>query len=59
MQRSEAYFMHVQQKNIGHLLLVDQKRIQREEIKKNRAILERIIEVIKVIGKRGLSTYTR
>lgn len=55
MQCSEAYFMHVQQKNIGNLLLVDQKRIQREEVKKNRAVLERIIEVIKVIGKRGLS----
>lgn len=55
MQCSEAYFMHVQQKNIENLLLVDQKRIQREEVKKNRAVLERIIEVIKVIGKRGLS----
>jgi len=47
--------MHVKQKNNGNLLLVDQKRIQREEFKKNRAVLERIIEVIKVIGKRGLS----
>ncbi|XP_025194264.1 uncharacterized protein LOC112593893 [Melanaphis sacchari] len=55
MQCSEAYFMHVKQKNIGNLLLNDQKRIQREEVKKNRAVLERIIEVIKVIGKRGLS----
>jgi len=55
MQCSEAYFMHVQQKNIENLLLVYQKRMQREEIKKNGAVLERIIEVIKVIGKRGLS----
>lgn len=55
IQSSDAYFMHVQQKNIESLLFVDQKRVQREEVKKNRAVLDRIIEVIKVIGKRGLS----
>lgn len=41
MQYYKAYFMHVHQKDIKRLLLADQKRIRREEVKKNRAVLER------------------
>lgn len=52
---SEAYFIHIQKKDIGNLLFVNQKRLQREEVKKCRQVLDRIINVIKLIGKRGLS----
>lgn len=47
--------MHCHQKDIGSLLNSNQMHLHREEVKKNRQILERIIEVIKIIGKRGLS----
>jgi len=47
--------MHYHQKDIGSLLNSNQMHLHREEVKKNRQILERIIEVIKILGKRGLS----
>jgi len=52
---SEAYFLHFQKKDIGNLLFVNQNRLQREEVKKCRQVLDRIINVIKLIGKCGLS----
>lgn len=55
VQCCEAYFMHCHQKDIGSLLNSNQMHLHREEVKRNRQILERIIEVIKIIGKRGLS----
>ncbi|KAL4097464.1 hypothetical protein QTP88_022246 [Uroleucon formosanum] len=52
---SEAYFLHFHKKDIGNLLFVNQNRLQREEVKKRRQVLDRIINVIKLIGKCGLS----
>ncbi|KAL4088614.1 hypothetical protein QTP88_023703 [Uroleucon formosanum] len=52
---SEAYFLHFQKKDIGNLLFVNQNRLQREEVKKRRQVHDRIINVIKLIGKCGLS----
>lgn len=54
-QCCEAYFMNIQKRDVGNLLLENQMCQRREEVKKNRQVLERIIEVCKVIGKRGLS----
>lgn len=54
-QCCEAYFIHSQKRDVGYLLQENQKRQQREEVKKNRQVLERIIDVCKVMGKRGLS----
>lgn len=42
-------------KNIDFLLFFTQKNNKKEEAKKNIQIIERIIDVIKLIGKRGLS----
>ncbi|CAI6368942.1 unnamed protein product [Macrosiphum euphorbiae] len=41
--------------NIGNLLFDNQNRLQREEVKKCRQVLDQIINVIKLIGKCGLS----
>lgn len=48
---SEAYVLTINDKNV--LSLLNKKRLQQSN--KNREILKRIIETIKVIGKRGLS----
>lgn len=42
-------------RDIGNLLFVNQKRLKREEVKKCRQVLDRIINIIKVLGKCGLS----
>lgn len=47
--------MYFQKRDVGSSLFINQKRIQREEVKKTRQIVDRIINVIKLIGKRGLS----
>jgi len=52
-QCCEAYFMHIQKRDVGSLLMENQMHQQREEVKKNRLVLEKIFEVCKVIGKRG------
>lgn len=52
---AEAYFLNSTKKNIDFLLFSKQKSLRKEHIKHNRQILERIIDVIKLIGKRGLS----
>ncbi|KAL4147990.1 hypothetical protein QTP88_002298 [Uroleucon formosanum] len=52
---AEAYFLNSIKKNIDFLLFSKQKSLRKEHIKHNRQILERIIDVVKLIGKRGLS----
>ncbi|KAL4120792.1 hypothetical protein QTP88_013413 [Uroleucon formosanum] len=52
---AEAYFLNSTKKNIDFLLFSKQKSLRKEHIKHNRQILERIIDVVKLIGKRGLS----
>lgn len=52
---TEAYFLNHNKKNIDFLLFSNQMNKRKEMIKKNRLILERVIDVVKLIGKRGLS----
>jgi len=52
---TDAYLHHTNNKSIDYLLFSDQKHKVKEEVKNNRKILERVIEIVKLIGKRGLS----
>lgn len=46
-----AFFLHSNKHDIGSLLFCETKK----EIKKNREIVTRVIEAVKLIGKRGFS----
>lgn len=52
---TDVYIHNANNKSIDYLLFSDQKHKLKEEVKNNRKILERVIEVVKLIGKRGLS----
>lgn len=52
---AEAYFMMASQADIASLLSGKQVSLHREQVRKKRQVMDRIIEVIKVIGKCGLS----
>jgi len=52
---ADAYLHHANNKSIDFLLFSEQKHKLKEEVKNNRKILERVIEVVKLIRKRGLS----
>ncbi|KAF0761538.1 Uncharacterized protein FWK35_00010105 [Aphis craccivora] len=52
---SESYFLKTANKDIDSLLFSNLNNIAKQNIKKNRQIFERIISVVKLIGKRGLS----
>lgn len=51
----EAYFLHVHKTNIDNLLFVNQLNSRKILIKQRLNALERIIDVVKLIGKRSLS----
>ncbi|XP_022182782.1 uncharacterized protein LOC111042460 [Myzus persicae] len=55
MSCSESYLLHTSNKTINILLFSDFKKKKKEEIKKNIQILQRVIDIVKLIGKRGLS----
>jgi len=55
MSCSESYLLHTSNKTIDILLFSDFKKKQKEEVKKNIQILQRVIDIVKLIGKRGLS----
>ncbi|XP_031337426.1 uncharacterized protein LOC116166562 [Photinus pyralis] len=52
---TEAYLMHKKEKNVYSLIFSNAAEKHKAQIERNRQILHRIIEAIKVIGKRGLS----
>lgn len=54
-QCAEAYLLNCSRANISHLLEGSQLAGHRELVKKRCQVLERVVEVVKVIGKRGLS----
>ena len=54
-QCAEASFLNCSRASIGHLLEGRQLTGHREQVKKKRQVLERVVDVVKVIGKRGLS----
>lgn len=52
---AEAYFMKASQADIASLLGGKQISLHRDQVRKKRQVMDRVIEVIKVIGKCGLS----
>lgn len=52
---TEAYFLNHKEKSIDYLLFKNQKQARYEMVKKKRQVLERVIDIVKLIGKRGLS----
>lgn len=52
---AEAYFLNGSKADIKNLLGGRQLTEQRNQVKKRCQVLERVVEVVKVIGKRGLS----
>lgn len=48
-------FFRATETDIKHLLGSKQISIHREQVRKRRLVLERVTDVVKVIGKRGLS----
>lgn len=55
----EAHIMSVKERDIYSLLFSQQKKIRDQQVKEKRQVLERVIEILKVIGKRGLSYRSR
>lgn len=57
MHRSsaEAYFLRSSKADIQSLLSGIQMSAHREQVRKRRQVLERVVDIVKVIGKRGLS----
>lgn len=52
---AEAYFLRSSKKTIKDLLMGPQMSLHRQQVRRRRQVLERIIDVMKLIGKRGLS----
>lgn len=52
---AKAYLLRANNANVKQLLLSKQMKEREEQVTKRRQVLERIVDVVKVIGKRGLS----
>lgn len=52
---AEAFFLRCSKSNISSLFAGSQMSAHREQVKKRRQVLERVVDVVKVLGKRGLS----
>ncbi|KAJ8263890.1 hypothetical protein GJAV_G00142760 [Gymnothorax javanicus] len=52
---AEAFFLRCSKSNISSLFTGSQMSAHREQVKKRRQVLERVVDVVKVLGKRGLS----
>ncbi|GLV42880.1 hypothetical protein CBL_09960 [Carabus blaptoides fortunei] len=52
---AEAYFLRNNNANLDYLLFYNQMSVHRAQIRKRKEILQRIIDIVKFIGKRGLS----
>jgi hypothetical protein len=52
---AEAYFLRSNNADIDNLLFQNQMSLHRAHVRKRREILQRIIDIVKFIGKRGLS----
>ncbi|GLV33262.1 hypothetical protein CBL_08430 [Carabus blaptoides fortunei] len=52
---AEAYFLRNNNANLDNLPFYNQMSVYRAQIRKRREILQRIIDIVKFIGKRGLS----
>ncbi|KAL1251688.1 hypothetical protein QQF64_019484 [Cirrhinus molitorella] len=54
-ESAEAFFLKVNKADIHTLLTDKQMTVHRDQVRKRRQVLERVIDVVKVIGKCGLS----
>lgn len=54
-ESADAYFLRASKADIESLLSTKQMSAHQEQVRKRRQVLERVINVVKVIGKRGLS----
>lgn len=54
-ETAEAYFLRSSKKTIKDLLMGPQMSLHRQQVRRRRQVLERIIDVMKLIGKTGLS----
>ena len=52
---AEAFFLRCSKSDISTLFAGSQISAHREQVKKRRQVLERVVDVVKVLGKRGLS----
>ena len=52
---AEAYFFQASKANIKNVLCGKQMSAHRDQVRKKRQVLERIVDVVKLIGKRGLA----
>ena len=52
---AEAYMLQACKADIRSLLAGNQMSAHREQLRKRRQVLERIVDIVKIIGKRGLS----
>lgn len=52
---AEAYFPNASTSNVKHLLSGSQLSLHRKQIRKKGQVLECVVDVVKMIGKRGLS----
>lgn len=52
---AEAFFLWCSKADISSMLAGSQMSAHREQVRKRRQVLERVADVVKVLGKRGLS----
>ena len=52
---AEAYFLRCSKKDVESMFAGSQMSAHREQVKNRRQVLERVVEVVKLLGKRGLS----
>lgn len=52
---AKAYLLRANNANVKQLLFSKQMKEREEQVTKRRQVMEKIVDVVKVIGKRGLS----
>lgn len=52
---AEAFFLKSSSAGVEDLLLYKQMSVRREQVRNRRQVLQRVVDVVKVIGKQGLS----
>ena len=52
---ADGYLLWTSRKDIASLLCQQQVSARREQVKQRRQVMEQLVEIVKVIGKRGLS----
>jgi hypothetical protein len=55
----EAHIVSVSERDIDSILFSQQNKIRYQQVQEKRQVMERVIEILKMIGKRGLSYRSR